>query len=90
MENVVKVLSLKVGTGQKLNTSNLMLFKKHDYMKKRKKKKKFKRLSFLWSSTESQACYKLPQQSKQTIMIQSGNTVGQRKHDSTQNTNKSK
>lgn len=87
-KNAVKiVLSLKEGTELKCDTRNLIRFKKHDYVSM---KKGIRHLSFLLSAAESQPCHKLPQQSKQALMIPFGNTVDQRKLDSTQNTNRSK
>lgn len=87
-KNAVKVvLSLKEGTELKCDTGNLIRLKKHDYVSV---KKGILHLSFLLSAAESQPCYKLPQQSKQAVMIPFGNTMDQRKLDSTQNRNRSK
>lgn len=81
------VFSLKEGTELKCDTGNCIRFKKHDYVSM---KKGILHLSFLLSAAESQPCYKLPQQSKQAVMIPFGNAMDQRKLESTQNTNRSK
>lgn len=87
-KNVVKVvLSLNEGTELKCDTGNLIRSKKPDYVSMIKG---ILHLSFLWSAAQSQPCYKLPQQSKQAVMIPFGNTMDQRKLGSTQNTNRSK